>query len=138
MGGWSRIAACSFHFALCCALLVACRPAARVSIIEEGPDTALDPLPLTSTQARRQLSDLNARDRQAIAKVNTFGFKLFSRLAAGEQGNLFVSPLNGSTAFTMAYNGDGGGTESEMAGMLGYGGMGRDSVNAGSPTSGFP
>jgi serine protease inhibitor len=53
---------------------------------------------------------------------NRFGIDLFVREAASGDGeNIFVSPVSVSLCLGMAYNGAGGSTATEMAGILGAG-----------------
>jgi serpin B len=61
-------------------------------------------------------------DPEALAGGNErFAFELFRELAGGEpDGNLFMSPLSVSTAMGMVYAGARGGTEAEIAGVLGF------------------
>lgn len=79
------------------------------------------------------LAALSASERRIIENDNGFGFRLFHALAeekAGNQGNIFVSPLSVSMALAMAYNGARGATADEMAEVLGFGGMDRAAVSA--------
>lgn len=58
-------------------------------------------------------------DFQAFVKgTNAFGFELYQRLAAGQSGNVFYSPLSTAMALAMTYAGAAGETESQMASVL--------------------
>ncbi len=55
-----------------------------------------------------------------VEGYNRFGIDLFVREAASGDGeNIFVSPVSVSLCLGMAYNGAGGSTATEMAGILG-------------------
>lgn len=57
-----------------------------------------------------------------VEGYNRFGIDLFLReTASSDGGNIFVSPVSVSLCLGMAYNGAGGRTASEMAGLLGAG-----------------
>ncbi len=63
-------------------------------------------------------------------QLNDFGFKLFSRLAFGNENNVFISPLSVSIVFLMVYNGSGGETQKEMAKALGIDCFEIDEINS--------
>lgn len=106
----------AFAVALAC-VLMACR----------SGSTNLAPDP----KAREMLLSLSASEREIVRSDNGFGLKMFSELAAKDEGgNIIVSPLSVSMALTMAYNGARGSTETAMADVLGYGGQDRASINA--------
>lgn len=69
---------------------------------------------------------------QALAEgYNRFGIGLFLREAALAEGtNTFVSPVSVALCLGMAYNGAGGSTATEMAGILGAGSMDIGSYNS--------
>jgi serpin B len=56
-----------------------------------------------------------------VAADTDFALRLYLRLVASEQGNLFLSPYSISTALTMTYAGARGQTAQEMAAVLGIG-----------------
>lgn len=73
---------------------------------------------------------LSIAEQQLVGATNEFAFNLFGALdAEQDEGNLFVSPLSISMALGMTYNGADGTTASQMADVLGIGGMSRDDAN---------
>jgi serine protease inhibitor len=72
-------------------------------------------------------------DDQALnisTSANRFGFDLYGVIAAESRGeNIFISPLSISLALSMTYNGAAGRTATEMAGVLGVGGMELEEIN---------
>jgi len=88
--------------------------------------------------ARVRVSDALARpkdpgpvpDARVVAAANGFGLRLFTRMAAGREGqNVFFSPSSVATGLTMAYNGAAGPTKAAMAKALGLDGIPLDDVN---------
>ena len=70
-----------------------------------------------------------------VEGYNRFGLDLFIREAAdGDGGNLFVSPVSVALCLGMAYNGAGGTTAAEMAGILGAGSIGLAGYNSANGT----
>lgn len=69
-----------------------------------------DPLPLS----------LTAADRAFVGQSNAFGVDLFARTAAGDPGNVMLSPLSAATALTMLLNGADGETFAQIRAVLGY------------------
>jgi serine protease inhibitor len=63
-----------------------------------------------------------------VSANNEFGLKLFKTLASNGS-NVFVSPLSVSQALGMTYNGATGNTATEMASVLGFGGMTSGDIN---------
>jgi serpin B len=82
------------------------------------------------SRAREALSTLTPDDREVVRSDNGFAWKLFGRLAAEEEGNLFISPLSVSIALSMTLNGARGETETAMREVLGHGALDRESVNS--------
>lgn len=80
--------------------------------------------------SRALLQSLSASERQTLSSGNAFGFRLFAVLAAGDEGNIILSPLSVSMALTMTYNGARNSTEQAMARTLGFEGMDRTAINA--------
>lgn len=71
-----------------------------------------------------------AVDHQLVPAYNQFGFNLFGRIAANDQGkNLFISPYSVATALAMTYNGAAGETQQAMATALGIAGIGLPDLN---------
>ncbi len=70
-----------------------------------------------------------------VEGYNRFGIDLFIREAASVDGdNIFVSPVSVSLCLGMAYNGAGGSTATEMAGILGAGSFPLAGYNAANGT----
>ena len=64
--------------------------------------------------------ELSVAEQQLVRTDNTFAFKLFREINAGEDSaaNVFVSPLSVAMALGMTYNGAGGETRTAMAEAL--------------------
>ncbi len=75
--------------------------------------------------------ELSVAERQLVQTDNTFAFKLFRELNAGEDSaaNVFVSPLSVAMALGMTYNGAAGETRTAMAEALDLQGMSINDVN---------
>ena len=80
-----------------------------------GCDLAGDP-PATTPKA----IDLTPQARVLVRQSSAFGVRLYARVAAGEPGNLMLSPLSASVALTMLLNGADGDTYAQIRDMLGY------------------
>jgi serpin B len=64
--------------------------------------------------------DLSPAARTFVGHSNGFGAELFARAAAGEDGNVMLSPLSASVALTMLLNGTDGDTYAQIRDALGY------------------
>ena len=53
-----------------------------------------------------------------VKGTNAFGFALYQKLAEGQSGNVFYSPLSTAMALAMTYAGAAGETETQMAAVL--------------------
>jgi serine protease inhibitor len=74
---------------------------------------------------------LTDSEKAVVGASNQFAFALLGRVNAAQPGdNLFISPLGVSMALGMTMNGTAGETMSEMRGMLGFGSLPLDEVNA--------
>jgi serpin B len=81
----------------------ACRPAPGGQLVQADVPRLESPV----------VSDAQAA--QLIAGNQAFAFELYRALAAGEEGNLIVSPYSISLAFSMLYGGARGEAEAELA-----------------------
>jgi serpin B len=82
-------------------------------------DQRIPPRPLTSTE------------KILVASDNSFGFKLFASINAGETGkSVFISPLSVSMALGMTLNGANGSTRDAMVQTLEFSGMSQTEINA--------
>ena len=71
-----------------------------------------------------------APDAKVVAAANGFGLRLFSEMAADNEGeNVFLSPASIATGMAMTYNGAAGSTRASMAKALGLNGIPLDDVN---------
>ncbi len=69
-------------------------------------------------------------DAKVVAAANGFGLRLFTEMAAGNEGaNVFISPASIATGMAMTYNGAAGNTRASMAKALGLNGVPLDDVN---------
>lgn len=74
--------------------------------------------------------EFTALEKRALSSGNTFSFKLFSAVNAGQQGeNVFLSPLSVSIALGMTLNGAEGTTFDAMQQTLELSGMSREEIN---------
>ncbi len=86
-----------------------------------GGKNAVAPPTPADIAAARALPDSVAAEASDLVAANTgFALGLYRRLAAGNDGNLFLSPFSISTAFAMTFAGARGQTEAEMAGVFGF------------------
>ncbi|HSJ62831.1 MAG TPA: serpin family protein [Gemmatimonadaceae bacterium] len=89
-----------------------------------------DPTGSSGAEGRlpRPLTDA---EKAVVGASNQFAFALLGRVNAEHPGdNLFISPLSVSMALGMTMNGTAGATMSEMRGMLGFGSLPLEDVNA--------
>ncbi len=68
---------------------------------------------------------------EVAAAQAKFGFKVFDRLLAGKEQNLFISPASIAFALEMTYNGAAGDTRQAMAQTLEIQGLSLEAVNQG-------
>ncbi len=74
--------------------------------------------------------DIRNIDSRCIRGSTEFAFNIFRELLSEDRGeNVFISPVSISTAFAMTYNGARLDTEREMADVLGFSGLNRQTVN---------
>ena len=85
-----------------------------------------------SSDERRTLPrPLNSTEKALVASDNSFGFKLFAAVNAGETGrSVFISPLSVSMALGMTLNGANGTTKDAMIQTLEFAGMSQTEINA--------
>lgn len=75
---------------------------------------------LTATTGSCEVETTTDQDKQIVVKGNNeFALELYSKLRTNE-GNMFFSPYSISTALAMAYAGARGQTEVQMANVLGF------------------
>ncbi|MDY6778901.1 MAG: serpin family protein [Candidatus Nanohaloarchaea archaeon] len=67
---------------------------------------------------------------QVVRANNAFGLNMTHRLAATEQGNVFISPLSISSSLLLAYNGATGTTQEAMADTLALGNMSKQQIRS--------
>ena len=67
--------------------------------------------------------------QQVIDQSQAFGVGLFAEAAAGDDGNLMLSPLSASAMLTMLLNGADGDTHAQIRDMLGYAGQDLGAIN---------
>ena len=82
-----------------------------------------------SSETTPTVIELSATARDVVAQSNAFGVGLFAETAAGQPGNLMLSPLGASAALTMLLNGADGETAAQIRDVLGYAGGDLDAVN---------
>jgi serpin B len=78
-----------------------------------------------------EVRQLTVEERALVAANTGFGLELLQHVAAGESGNVLVSPLSVSMALGMALNGAGGETWEEMRATLGFAGLDETQINEG-------
>jgi len=80
----------------------------------------------TQTNSIRTLTE---QEQQMVEVDNAFGFKLFSKINEGEDGNVFISPLSVSMVLGMALNGADGDTKQAILDTLEISGLTDEAVN---------
>lgn len=99
--------------ALALLLPLGCNPGANDTASDVPWETA------QSAKDRDTSPDVPAEDAQALADGNlAFALDLYHVLAAGSEGDLFLSPLSVSIALAMTWGGARGETEAQMADTL--------------------
>lgn len=74
--------------------------------------------------------DTEKIDIRCVRGSTEFAFNMFRELLKEDKGkNVFISPVSISTALAMTYNGARSTTEREMADVLGFSGLNRQTVN---------
>jgi serine protease inhibitor len=86
----------------------------------------------TTIQGQRvPLRPLTSSEQSIVAADNSFGFRLFNAVNAGEpRKSLFISPLSVSMALGMTLNGANGTTRTAIMQTLGFAGMTQSDINA--------
>ncbi|MFP4547286.1 MAG: serpin family protein, partial [Fidelibacterota bacterium] len=83
----------------------------------------------TNPDREEVMLNLSPLEKELSQSDNAFTFDLLKKMAEGETGNLFISPLSVSMAFGMVYNGASGETKSEIAELLGLSDYTGEEVN---------
>lgn len=97
-------------FTLCLAL-AGCAPRGA------SPDQAIS---TASPGAAQTATPSVAPDAAIVTKLNSFSQNLYARAAAGQKGNLAVSPLGSFILLDMLYEGSTGPAHDEMAKVMGF------------------
>jgi len=87
---------------------------------KENPELPQEPTVIT----------LPEKANEVILQNNNFGIELFKQTALAENTNLMLSPLSANVALTMLLNGCDAQTYEQISGMLGYGGLTLEEINA--------
>jgi serine protease inhibitor len=85
----------------------------------------------SSDEQRIPSRPLTSTEKAIVASDNSFGFKLFAAVNAGETGkSVFISPLSVSMALGMTLNGANGTTKDAMVQTLEFAGMSQTDINS--------
>jgi serine protease inhibitor len=105
------------------------RASAVVAVAAVGMTAGCSESPSAPTPLETLPRALTAAEQEVISASNQFAFGLLREVAAGEEGNVFLSPLSASMALGMTMNGAAGETYSQMRDALGFEGLELAEIN---------